>query len=370
MKARKGLLALLAALALCLTTALSASNPGFSKETVYGGFTDVTGRWSEAYIRTCVEYGLMEGNGGGFAPQAQLTKAEVAAIAVRIHCTLNAVALPAATQPWYQGAVDYLAGLGVSVTAPKAYATRQDFFTMLAAVTPVALLTPINTIALLPDTADKSVLAFYNAGILTGTDAFGTFHGAAPLSREECAALCARLADPSLRRHFSPAGQTPAGAIPFDGILFTVDGSPVLYREYEEQFLSLVREIQAMYLETGLHFSWDGKYGEEWDAYFRSATLHSLTAKHVATLKAAQLGCTQEELAQTLFSSATQVELEAAALLHELDLTQPDQRELATELAIENKLNLLVNQWVDAAKVVPTPLLDQIDPQAIWEALG
>ena len=78
-------------------------------------------------------------------------------------------------RPWYASYVDYLEKLGVEVPDPVKQATRQEFIAMLAAVVPEDMLTPINQITALPDTADAAVLSFYNAGILTGVDDWGTF---------------------------------------------------------------------------------------------------------------------------------------------------------------------------------------------------
>lgn len=92
-------------------------------------------------------------------------------------------------------------------------AARQDLFACLAEVVPQEALSPINTISSLPDTDDEEVLAFYNAGILTGMDKFGTFHGDKSLTRKEMAAMLSRIVRPALRVSFTPAAgglQQPA----------------------------------------------------------------------------------------------------------------------------------------------------------------
>ena len=63
----------------------------------------------------------------------------------------------------------------------------------------------INAISALPDTDDERVLAFYNAGILTGVDDCGTFAGGRTLTRAEAAAMAARILEPGLRHSFSSA---------------------------------------------------------------------------------------------------------------------------------------------------------------------
>ena len=102
-------------------------------------------------------------------------------------------------------------------------ATRQELLTLLAAVVPEDMLSPINTITALPDTDDADVLRFYNAGILTGVDGWGTFAPDKTLTRAETAAMVARVARPELRQTFTPADYDPftaAGLKPSD-VLFT-----------------------------------------------------------------------------------------------------------------------------------------------------
>ena len=82
---------------------------------------------------------------------------------------------------------------------------------------------PINQITALPDAADAAVLSFYNAGILTGVDDWGTFAPDKTLTRAETAAMVARVARPELRESFSPADYamfTAAYLKPAD-VLFT-----------------------------------------------------------------------------------------------------------------------------------------------------
>lgn len=80
----------------------------------------------------------------------------------------------------------------------------------------------INKVSSLPDCSEEQVLGLYRAGILTGFDPSGTFHGQAALSRAEAAAMAARVLEPSLRLAFSPA------PLPTEGYTLTylMDGSP------------------------------------------------------------------------------------------------------------------------------------------------
>lgn len=85
------------------------------------------------------------------------------------------------------------------------YATRLDFVQALALVSD-GLLDPINDITTFPDCEDylkDTVLPFYQAGILNGVDAYGTFNDNGKLSRAEMATMAARLVRPELRLRFS-----------------------------------------------------------------------------------------------------------------------------------------------------------------------
>ena len=200
-------------IALALSTALLAGSAAaiapeeaFPAVNTYPGFADVAGSaWYAATVQTCYEVGLMTGTGAGFAPDQVLTVGEVAAIAARMNEAITGEAIPVSDSalPWYTSYVDYLEKLGVAVPDPVKQATRQEFIAMLAAVVPEDMLTPINQITALPDTADAAVLSFYNAGILTGVDDWGTFAPDKTLTRAETAAMVARVARPELRERFT-----------------------------------------------------------------------------------------------------------------------------------------------------------------------
>ena len=82
--------------------------------------------------------------------------------------------------------------------------SRNEYLSLLSCAIPASLLSPINHISTLPDIQDEQVLRFYQAGILTGVDQFGTFQGESPLTRAELAVITARIIRPSLRISFSP----------------------------------------------------------------------------------------------------------------------------------------------------------------------
>lgn len=202
-------------LALALSTSALAAEPLFPKTAEMPAFTDLApvpvsgGAWYDYQsVKTTVEAGLMKGTGTAFYPGGDITLAEVAAIAARVNEKTTGYAIPAQVkgQLWYAPYLAVMTHLGVSVGAdPTVKATRSDFVRILSAVLPDSYLTPINSITTLPDTKDAAVLRFYNAGILTGKDAYGTFYGDQSLLRSEVTAMLARIIQPDLRKSFTPA---------------------------------------------------------------------------------------------------------------------------------------------------------------------
>ena len=236
-------------IALALSTALLAGSAAaiapeeaFPAVNTYPGFADVAGSaWYAATVQTCYEVGLITGTGTGFAPHQVLT--------------VDSIYLVDSTLPWYASYVDYLEKLGVEVPDPVKQATRQEFIAMLAAVVPEDMLTPINQITALPDTADAAVLSFYNAGILTGVDDWGTFAPDKTLTRAETAAMVARVARPELRENFSPADYamfTAAYLKPAD-VLFTNGVTAGQYLPYVQ---TLIDGLEADCAAQGMEFNW------------------------------------------------------------------------------------------------------------------
>lgn len=259
----KKLAALVLSAALLVGSAAALSpEEAFPKVNDYPGYTDVqAGSWYAAPVQVCYEVGLMTGTNTGFAPNQVLTVGEVAAIAARMNEAITGEPIPMATPkpgqtlPWYASYVDYLEQLGIDVPDPSKQATRQEFVTLLAAVVPQDMLAPINTITALPDSTDPDVLRFYNAGILTGVDNWGTFATDKSLTRMETAAMVARVARTELRQTFTPADYTPftaAGLKPAD-VLFTNGTTAGAYLPYVHE---LIDGLEADCAAQGMEFNW------------------------------------------------------------------------------------------------------------------
>ena len=255
--------------ALVLSAALLAGSAAavtpeeaFPQVNTYPGYSDVKDTdWFASTARACYEVGLMTGTNTGFAPNQVLTVGEVAAIAARMNEAITGDPIPMVTPkpgetlPWYFSYVNYLERLGVDVPDPAQQATRQQFVSLLSAVVPEDMLSPINTITALPDSTDAAVLRFYNAGILTGVDKWGTFAPDKTLTRAETAAMVARVARTGLRQSFTPADYTPftAAYLTPSTVLFTNGTSAGAWLPYVQE---LIDGLEVACAEAGMEFNW------------------------------------------------------------------------------------------------------------------
>lgn len=334
-KSALGLLSAILALTLLVTPALAAET--FPAVNTYAGFGDVSEDvWYASAVKQCYETGLMNGTGkGNFSPDDPMSLAEAAAIAARLGSAFSGTAIPQNTAgaPWYQPYMMYLTAVLLEpfhsaqdaalaqtlMEQPTRSATRQEFFALLSAVTPTSELAAINSITALPDTSDESVLAFYNAGILTGTDRYGTFSGDRGLQRSEVAAMVARITNPSLRQSFIPQekpGQTtpqaPGGqpSAPAEDTLVTVNGHPVS----RDTFLTLACNIAYdldyyIYVNTGGRL--DLSSSESNLQYVVSYAKEMAVYRGLVEIMAEELGCSVDQLPARITPQPTEQQLQS-----------------------------------------------------------
>ena len=244
------------------TTAFAAVGiSNFEKTNTYtaGTFVDIpSDAWYQESVQAAYELGLMKGSSETtFHPAGKVTIGEAITLASRLHnIYYGSEAVFSQGDPWYQVYVDYAVAHGiVSPTQFHDYnipATRAQFAVIFAASFPTDAFTEINHIALgaIPDVTGTesygaAVYLLYNAGILTGSDRYGTFHPDNTISRSEVAAIVTRMADKSLRRivtldtkpeptfppssssfsiHFIDVGQADAALVECDGKYMLIDG--------------------------------------------------------------------------------------------------------------------------------------------------
>lgn len=268
---KKRILAGALTLALCLGSAWAVGEEKFPAVNTYPGYGDVKENdWFYGNAKLCYEIGLMNGTGEGvFSPNGTVSLAESAAVAARLGSAYpNNPAIPQQEEgePWYQPYVAYFSGLlgdsqltRMLIEAPTKSASRLEFFYLLSTVIPEGELAAINSITSLPDIQDESVLGFYNAGILTGKDKYGTFDAAGTLTRAECAAMVSRVARPGLRLAFVPEDYSPftAAYLTPDTVMFS---NGLTAQEY---LIAVNNAISAWEAALGDEFNWHYVWTDE-----------------------------------------------------------------------------------------------------------
>lgn len=220
---KKRLLALILAGVLLVGSAGAAFTA--TKTYAPGQFTDVTANaWYAASVKKVYELNLMNGSSTTtFNPGGMFTVAEALTVAGRMHSLAHggSGALPTASGPWYQNAVDYCTKNKL-ITADQfdSYtraATRAEMAGVIRAALPDDQWKAINSVSALPDVNmgneyAQAIFDLYNAGVFTGSDDYGMFQPYAYITRAEVAAIVARCADPSQRKtlNLKPLSQRQA----------------------------------------------------------------------------------------------------------------------------------------------------------------
>lgn len=207
-------LSLALAFSLCVPAmAASESMANFQKTATYNNqFSDVSASyWATPSIKLCYEYGFMKGTTPKqFSPTGALTVAEAIVMADRLHeiYTTGQSTLTNG-EPWYQTYVDYALENGIvqagDFTSYTAKATRGQMAYIFSRALPASVLPSINNVQTLPDVTgstkySQEIFSLYNAGVLTGSDVFGTFKPNDNIIRAEAAAILTRVALPEQRK--------------------------------------------------------------------------------------------------------------------------------------------------------------------------
>lgn len=229
---RRALSACMAAVMLTglLTVGASAAPITFSEVNSYkqGQFTDVSASaWYADRVAECYKMGLMTGNSATtFNPAGMFTLAEASAVAARLHAAYYSTGgAQSAPGPWYQGVVNYCIQNGIygandfsDYTAP---ATRAQMAGILVNAVPESAMTAKNNVQELPDVSYGTpymheIFAMYNAGALSGSDAYGTFQPYAYITRAEVATILTSIAQPALRKtlNLTPLSEREMVVIP------------------------------------------------------------------------------------------------------------------------------------------------------------
>ncbi len=181
------------------------------------GFSDVP-EGSTFYENVCqaVEAGVMVGQTAErFGVRGQLTRLAALIIACRVNGIYETGKSPVLTDE----SGDYLApclayaeqhGLSVPFESVTGAVTRAEMAVLLGSALPDAALEEMNAVAddslpdvKLSDSFGPAVYRLYRAGVLTGSDAAGSFRPEATISRGAAAAIATRLLRPELRKTLS-----------------------------------------------------------------------------------------------------------------------------------------------------------------------
>ena len=235
---KKRIISSLLAIALVLALAPQSLAAEFSKINTYedGKFSDVAAKdWFSAAVASSYELGLMKGSSeASFNPSGNISVAETVALAARIHSIANGGDGEFSQgSPWYKVYADYALEKKIIKDTYKDYnvkISRANFAFILANALPEKDLEAINDVPTgsLPDVADDykagSIYKLYRAGVLTGSDEFGTFNPDSTITRAEVAAIVTRMADKTQRKTVILKKKATVSAEVYRGALMYVDG--------------------------------------------------------------------------------------------------------------------------------------------------
>ena len=191
-------------------------NPNAGSNVSKFPFADVpSDSWYYSSVKAAWENGLIDGvTANEFKPNATLTLAQTIKLAAALHQLdrTGEVSLTSGGANWYDSYVNYAVTNGIiekdyanyTKAQMNAPVTRGEFVHIFHGAEEAYK--AINTVAdnAIPDvkTTDKfaaEIYEFYRAGILTGSDAKGTFHSASTIKRSEAAAILLRMFEASAR---------------------------------------------------------------------------------------------------------------------------------------------------------------------------
>jgi hypothetical protein len=183
-----------------------------SGEAYAGQFNDIAGRDMAVWVERVYEYGIVSGKGDGvYDPEGNVTYAEAIVFANKIHAIYKYgtadVITPIPDEEWYAGHIAYAEKEGIIETGRfdmpmNDAATRAVIMRLLAKSLPAGEWGKLNTFTSVHDVDanDAEIIKLYEAGIITGKDERGTFGGDDLVTREQVAAMVARIVDVQWRR--------------------------------------------------------------------------------------------------------------------------------------------------------------------------
>ena len=200
----------LALLTVCL--ALTPFAADFKKVAQYSGsFTDVPEtQWYAKEVAAAYELGFVNGKSDTtFDPNGTMTVAEAVTVASRVHASYNGKTIPEVSgAKWYDMYIQYALDNGIMkagyFNSLDRTVRRYEMAVLFANALPESHFAAKNNVTAIPDVNEKEeyadkLLMLYKAGVVLGSDDYGTFHPTNPIKRSEVAAIVNRTALPENR---------------------------------------------------------------------------------------------------------------------------------------------------------------------------
>ncbi len=210
-KIMKTTMKILCSVLLAAALAVTAS-AAFAKKNTYGGqFTDVKETsWYAKDVASAYELGFVEGvSETQYSPDTTVTVAQGITMASRVHAEYNGKTIPEVSGgKWYDMYVNYAKENGIITENQFDSYTREIKRFEMAEIFHDAMgsayFNAINDVVFIPDVPmgamyyDK-LLTLYNAGVVMGSDDYGSYKPEDNIKRSECAAIIGRVALPENR---------------------------------------------------------------------------------------------------------------------------------------------------------------------------
>ena len=204
----KILCSLLVAMALVMT-----AGAAFAKKDTYGGqFADVKeNSWYAKEVASAFELGFVKGTSDTqYSPDASVTVAEAITMASRVHSEYNGKTIESVSGgKWYDMYVNYAKANGIITENQFDSYTREIKRFEMAEIFHDAMgekyYNAVNDVDFIPDVPMGSMyyeklLTLYNAGVVMGSDEYGSYKPFDNIKRSECAAIINRVALPENRQ--------------------------------------------------------------------------------------------------------------------------------------------------------------------------
>jgi len=187
-----------------------------------GKFTDVKDNaWYFQDVKAAYELGLVNGTGdNSFSPDSTMTVAQGITVASRINATYYSRQIPSADGgKWYDPYISYALKYGIisegQFNSYDREIRRHEVAELFAKSLDKEYFEQINSVCSIPDVDENEeyfheLLMLYNAGVVMGSDEYGTFYPTNKIKRSEVSAIIKRTVNKDSRKKdtLSPLPET------------------------------------------------------------------------------------------------------------------------------------------------------------------